>query len=247
MRKALTLAVMAMLVLGLSACSTDTGDSGESSSMDMTPSVTQEQLQNEVDFDSAQFVTAEDGEVVVANKDADENGSSASSATSSETSSSSVRSTLSPDQIWDKSGSDSFDDFTLPEAVQMDDGSLGTLAIPKIGLTVSVYETDDEMEAMVNGVAHFKETSCWDGNVGLAGHNQGVNTYFGQIHTLAAGDKITLTTALGTRTYEVTDSVEIDETDWSYLERTDDNRITLITCVNHDLTKRLCVQAVEVV
>ena len=38
---------------------------------------------------------------------------------------------------------------------------------------------------------------------------------------------------------------KIEETDFSNLERTSDNRITLITCVNNQPTKRWCVQAVE--
>ena len=37
----------------------------------------------------------------------------------------------------------------------------------------------------------------------------------------------------------------IDETDWSYLQETEDNRLTLITCVKGQSDKRLCVQAVE--
>ena len=37
----------------------------------------------------------------------------------------------------------------------------------------------------------------------------------------------------------------IEETDFSYLKSTDDNRITLITCVSGQKEKRLCVQAVE--
>lgn len=244
MKKPMHTAIILMLALGLTACSSSANEnnSEKNSSVALTPSITQEELQNEVDFDSAEFITAEDGEVVVGS------GKAKPSSNTENPASSAVRSELTPEQMREDEDFDfCADDFTLPEAVQMKDGSLGQLAIPKIGLTVSVYETDDEMEAMVNGVAHFKETSCWDGNIGLAGHNQGVNTYFGKIHTLTVGDKITLTTALGTRTYEVTELVEIDETDWSYLERTEDNRITLITCVNHDLSKRLCVQAVEVI
>ena len=38
----------------------------------------------------------------------------------------------------------------------------------------------------------------------------------------------------------------IEETDWSYLQETEDNRITLITCVANKPKNRLCVQAVEV-
>ncbi len=59
--------------------------------------------------------------------------------------------------------------FTLP--VPMDGDSIGVLTIPDIGLTVRVYESDDEMAAMTKGAAHFKSTSAWEGNVGFSGHN----------------------------------------------------------------------------
>lgn len=45
--------------------------------------------------------------------------------------------------------------------------------------------------------------------------------------------------------YEIVLSTIIYETDWSYLEETEDNRITLITCVRNRPNKRLCVQAIE--
>ena len=51
-------------------------------------------------------------------------------------------------------------------------GSLGTLRIPAIGLTVSIYEgTDSAM--LAKGAGHFSETSIWNGNVALAAHNRG--------------------------------------------------------------------------
>ena len=49
---------------------------------------------------------------------------------------------------------------------------------------------------------------------------------------------------LGTRTYEVTMVRVIADTDWSYLQGTADNRITLTTCLENQPTKRICVQAV---
>ena len=52
-------------------------------------------------------------------------------------------------------------------------------------------------------------------------------------------------TALGTRYYTVGTIEIIDDDDWSYLGRTEDNRITLITCVVGQDDKRLVVQAVE--
>ena len=82
-------------------------------------------------------------------------------------------------------------------------GSLGTLKIPAIGLTVKVYEGTDS-NALKKGAGHFSDSSIWNGNVCIAGHNRGVNNHFGQIHTLTVGDTITYTTKLGTRSYTVT-------------------------------------------
>ncbi len=50
-------------------------------------------------------------------------------------------------------------------------GSLGTLKIPSIGLTVGVYEGTDSA-ALLKGAGHFEGTSIWLGNVCVAGHNR---------------------------------------------------------------------------
>lgn len=125
------------------------------------------------------------------------------------------------------------------------DGSLGTLKIPAIGLTVKVVQGTGST-ALAKGAGHFEETSIWDGNVALAGHNRGVNNHFGQIHTLEIGDTITLTTKLGTRTYEVTSVSKVSETDRSALAASTQNMITLYTCVMNQSAYRWCVQAVEI-
>lgn len=52
-------------------------------------------------------------------------------------------------------------------------------------------------------------------------------------------------TPYGEKIYKVTMSKTIEETDWSYLQKTEENKITLITCVANQPSKRLCVQAVE--
>ena len=124
-------------------------------------------------------------------------------------------------------------------------GSLGTLQIPAIGLTVGIYEGTDST-ALAKGAGHVSETSIWNGNVALAAHNRGVNNHFGEIHTLSIGDTITLTTALGTRTYQVTSVAKVGETDREALAASGENRITLYTCVRDQRDLRWCVQAVEV-
>lgn len=134
--------------------------------------------------------------------------------------------------------------FTLPDGLYEADNSIGRLEIPSLKLSVKVYETES-LQSLAKGAGHFKSTSCWDGNVGICGHNRGVTNHFGKIHTLEKGDKVKYTTKLGTREYEVVSVTKIEETDFSNLERTSDNRITLITCVNNQPAKRWCVQAVE--
>lgn len=122
------------------------------------------------------------------------------------------------------------------------DGSVGVLTIPALGLRVKVYEGTDGAQ-LAKGVGHFPSTSIRDGNVAIAGHNRGVNSYFGRIHTLKVGDTITLTTALGTRSYAVQLVEKIHETDSSALMRTADDRLTLITCVSGESAYRWCVRA----
>ena len=123
-------------------------------------------------------------------------------------------------------------------------GSLGTLKIPSIGLTVKIVQGTDSA-ALAKGAGHFTNTSIWDGNVALAGHNRGANSHFSKIHTLDIGNTITLTTALGTRTYSVTSVTKVDVMDNAMLEATSDNCITLFTCVQNQPSYRWCVRAVE--
>jgi LPXTG-site transpeptidase (sortase) family protein len=139
--------------------------------------------------------------------------------------------------------------YTLPEDTMMQDGSIGVLSIPQIGLTVNVYDTDDEMAAMTHGLSHFKITSAWFGNVGVAGHNVNFDLtdgFFKHLHTLKPGDTVIYQTALGVRQYAVETVAEIAETDWSYLGRTEDDRITMITCISGKPAFRLVVQCVAI-
>ena len=124
-------------------------------------------------------------------------------------------------------------------------GYLGRLKIPSLDVNVKVYEGTDS-KTLAKGAGHFPDTSIWDGNCCIAGHNRGANCYFGNIHTLELGDTITLTTKLGTRTYEVTSVSKVSETDHSGLAASKMNMLTLYTCVRDQRDQRWCVQAVEI-
>ncbi len=121
-------------------------------------------------------------------------------------------------------------------------GYLGRLKIPAIGLSVKVYEGTDST-ALSKGAGHFTDTSIWNGNVAIAGHNRGVNDHFGEIHTLNIGDKIEWTTKLGSRSYAVTSVAKVSVYDLSVLDSTGENTITLITCVKNQPEYRWCIRA----
>ena len=155
-----------------------------------------------------------------------------------------------PDTVWEQDAVATYNAFTLPEKAMLDEenGSIGILSIPALGLSVNVYEAEDEMEAMSRGVAHFKSTSAYDGNVGLSAHNinfDGTDGYFKNLHTLKTGDTVSYKTALGEREYEVSLVKTISETDWSYLSRSTENRLTMVTCISGKPTQRVLVQAVH--
>ncbi len=124
-------------------------------------------------------------------------------------------------------------------------GSLGTLKIPSIGLTVGVYEGTGSAP-LLKGAGHFEGTSIWNGNVAIAGHNRGVRNDFGKIHKLNPGDTITFTTKLGTRTYAVSSVTKVSVNDTSGLAASSANTITLYTCVENQPAYRWCVTAAEV-
>ena len=155
-----------------------------------------------------------------------------------------------PDEIW--TGDTFAGNHTFVESARMQNGSIGLLAIPAIQLSVNVYESQnhDNMEAMLKGAAHFSHTSAFDGNVGMSTHNvnfDGSDGYFKHLYKLEKGDTITYKTALGERTYTVASISTIDASDWTPLYYTDDNRLTLITCISGQPDKRLRLVAFEAV
>ena len=126
-----------------------------------------------------------------------------------------------------------------------DESVLGILIIEKINLKATVKEGSTE-EILSQYIGHMPETAKYDGNIGLAAHNRGnAYSYFARINELEKGDKIIYKTKFYERTYVVTKKKVIYDTDWSYLQTTKDNRITMITCIKDKPNQRLCIQAVE--
>lgn len=121
------------------------------------------------------------------------------------------------------------------------------IKIPKINIDAPI-KSGTTQDVLATAVGHFEETTLWDGNVALAGHNRGYNcNFFQKIKELEIGDKIIYCTDKGKREYKVTTNRIIKQTDWSYVKNTQDNRITLITCVENMFEYRRCIQAVEII
>ena len=81
----------------------------------------------------------------------------------------------------------------------------------------------------------------------MAANNRGYRVnFFARIKELEKGDIIYYFVDGKKYKYKVDEIMIIYETDWSILEETKDNRITLLTCVENREEYRLCVQAILV-
>ena len=119
------------------------------------------------------------------------------------------------------------------------------IQIPSIGLIADISNGTDK-ETLNKYVGHFIETPIEEGNVALAGHNRGYDVnYFSRLKELREGDEIIYIHNEINRIYEVTKNKIIKDTDIDVLENTEENILTLITCVENEPNYRRCVQAEE--
>ena len=119
------------------------------------------------------------------------------------------------------------------------------IEIPKISLKATIAEGTTK-ETLNQYVGHFQTTAKENGNIGLAAHNRGYEVnYFQDLKLLKEGDKIIYQHNDFRKTYEVKKIRIIKDTEWTYLEETEENQLTLITCVENQPEYRRCIQAIE--
>lgn len=119
------------------------------------------------------------------------------------------------------------------------------IIIPKINLEQEINQGTSQ-EVIAKAIGHFEHTPTLYGNVGLAAHNSGKdNGFFKDLTKLKIGDEIIYMSEYGSKRYQIDLIKQIEETDWTYLENTQSNKITLITCVKNMPNRRLCVQGTE--
>lgn len=120
------------------------------------------------------------------------------------------------------------------------------ISIPSIDLVAQIKEGTTE-EILNKSVGHFEESPTVKGNVCLAAHNRGYEkNFFENLKKLLLNDVITYQYGNIKKTYSVSNITIIKETDWSYIDSSNENKITLITCVENEPEYRLCIQAKEI-
>lgn len=122
-------------------------------------------------------------------------------------------------------------DAYVKRSVEVGD-SLTRIKIPRIGVDTVVVE-GTTASALRAGAGHYPSTPlpCEVGNVAIAGHRTTYGRPFHDLDQLAAGDRITLETPVGTCTYEVRETFVTVPTDIGVVANTpDEARLTLTTC-----------------
>lgn len=139
-----------------------------------------------------------------------------------------------------------YENITYEKEEKLENDLIGILKIEKIGLKATVKEGSNS-KILKDYIGHIEGTSLYDGNICLAAHNRGNKySYFARLNELKNGDIVKYTTNFYTREYKINSIKTIFETDLTILENTNENKITMITCIKNKRDQRLCVQAVQI-
>lgn len=127
----------------------------------------------------------------------------------------------------------------------IDTQKIWQIEIPKINLVAPIAE-GTSANIMNEYVGHFEETPKNKGNIGLAAHNRGYKVnYFQDLKLLQKGDLIIYTYNGEISKYSVNELGIIKDTDWSKLESSSQDKLTLITCLKDEPEYRRYIQAVK--
>ena len=128
---------------------------------------------------------------------------------------------------------------------KIDTKKIWQIEIPKINLVAPIAE-GTSTNIMNEYVGHFEETPKNKGNIGLAAHNRGYKiNYFQNLKLLQKGDLIIYTYNGEISKYSVNELGIIKDIDWSKLESSSQDKLTLITCLEDEPEYRRYIQAVK--
>lgn len=128
---------------------------------------------------------------------------------------------------------------------KIDTKKIWQIEIPKINLVAPIAD-GTSANIMNEYVGHFEETPKNKGNIGLAPHNRGYKiNYFQNLKLLQKGDLIIYTYNGEISKYSVNELGIIKDIDWSKLESSSQDKLTLITCLEDEPEYRRYIQAVK--
>lgn len=128
---------------------------------------------------------------------------------------------------------------------KIDTKKIWQIEIPKINLVAPIAE-GTSANIMNEYVGHFEETPKNKGNIGLAAHKRGYKiNYFQNLKLLQKGDLIIYTYNGEISKYSVNELGIIKDIDWSKLESSSQDKLTLITCLEDEPEYRRYIQAVK--
>jgi sortase A len=123
--------------------------------------------------------------------------------------------------------------------------AVGVIRIPRIDVDWAVVE-GVSVEALKKGPGHYPDTAFPGeaGNVVISAHRATYGAPFALLDRVGVGDTIELETVNGLYTYEVRETKIVQPTDIAVVAKTDDFRLTLITCnPRYGTAQRLIVVA----
>lgn len=136
---------------------------------------------------------------------------------------------------------------TADDNQELEQGVIAYLSIPSVGLENAPVKEGTDMETLNNYLGHFTDSAYLEGNVAIAGHNRGYDkNYFENLDKIKQDDEITYQTKYQTKRYKVSEIKTIKDKDVYVIENTQENKITLITCVKNKGNLRLCIVGDEV-
>ena len=132
--------------------------------------------------------------------------------------------------------------------------TIGTINIPKIGVTYPIIDGPTDTEAETEDLLKKAPTKFWGpdpnqvGNFCIVGHNYRNNRFFSKVPKLEPGDVIEITDVATGKTinYKVYNKYQVDPSDVSCTTQLTNGKkeVTLITCTD-DSKYRVVVKAME--
>lgn len=131
------------------------------------------------------------------------------------------------------------------EIIHFED-EIGLLTIPDILLLNVPIREGTDADTLNETIGHIKETSLYEGNVGLMGLNCGnKGDFFRNLKKIKIGSEIFYQTENGTKRYLVKTKKVILKSELHILENVEEDTITLITGYEKDKNKIIYVEGVE--